>query len=223
MHATQSTTSMYILKSTAHPEGAGAVWRVVTPRPVCSRHAIVKNVAGLSGGCRRLYRSMPVDQGGDAGRLYTGGVDTRNSPPLPFFSAPPSHWHTASFPLLPITSVRFVFLSTTKTQAQDVLYLPALWYHRVSQKNVTIAVNYWHDMQFDHKYVYYRFLQTLAAKCRGGLLSPPSPLPPRGRGGAGSAEEGAPPAPSIGEAVAAVGADDAGAEEDGPSSRPSVR
>lgn len=32
----------------------------------------------------------------------------------------------------------------------------------MSQKGLTIAVNYWHDMQFDHKYVYYRFLQGLA-------------------------------------------------------------
>lgn len=47
---------------------------------------------------------------------------------------------------------------------QDILYLPALWYHRVSQKGVTIAVNYWHDMQFDFKYVYYRFLQQLGRK-----------------------------------------------------------
>ncbi|CAN0015773.1 unnamed protein product, partial [Hapterophycus canaliculatus] len=45
----------------------------------------------------------------------------------------------------------------------DILYLPALWYHRVSQKGITVAVNYWHDMQFDHKYVNYRFLQSLAA------------------------------------------------------------
>lgn len=42
--------------------------------------------------------------------------------------------------------------------------MPALWYHRVSQKGLTVAVNYWHDMQFDHKYVYYRFLQGLASK-----------------------------------------------------------
>lgn len=46
----------------------------------------------------------------------------------------------------------------------DILYLPALWYHRVAQKGITIAVNYWHDMQFDFKYVYYRFLQALATK-----------------------------------------------------------
>lgn len=54
-----------------------------------------------------------------------------------------------------------------------MLYLPALWYHRVSQKGITVAVNYWHDMQFDHKYVYYRFLQTLAAAFQEkGVLRP---------------------------------------------------
>lgn len=50
------------------------------------------------------------------------------------------------------------------SSSQDILYLPALWYHRVSQKGPTVAVNYWHDMRFDHKYVYYRFLQSLARR-----------------------------------------------------------
>ena len=119
-----------------------------------------------------------------------------------------------------------------QTHAQDVLYLPALWYHRVAQKDVTIAVNYWHDMQFDHKYVYYRFLQTLAAKCRNGLLPPPSRLPKGGE--AGSAEEGRPLAPPLGEVGATlvggevgatlVGIDDArGEQENGLGSNPRVR
>ena len=38
--------------------------------------------------------------------------------------------------------------------------IPVLWYHQVSQKGLTIAVNYWHDMAFDHRYVYYKL-------CRG--------------------------------------------------------
>lgn len=62
----------------------------------------------------------------------------------------------------------FALRSVSLLSPQDILYLPSLWYHRVSQKGVTVAVNYWHDMQFDHKYVYYRFLQGLAKKCRGG-------------------------------------------------------
>jgi len=33
----------------------------------------------------------------------------------------------------------------------DMLYLPALWYHKVSQScegGICCAVNYWHDMEF---------------------------------------------------------------------------
>jgi hypothetical protein len=37
-------------------------------------------------------------------------------------------------------------------------------YHRVAQKGLTVAVNYWHDMAFDHKYVYHNFLMGLAAQ-----------------------------------------------------------
>lgn len=33
----------------------------------------------------------------------------------------------------------------------EVLYLPALWYHRVSQSMPTIAVNFWYDMRFDFR------------------------------------------------------------------------
>lgn len=100
--------------------------------------------------------------------------------------------------------------------------MPALWYHRVAQKDITIAVNYWHDMQFDHKYVYYRFLQTLAAKCRNGLLPPPPSPQPTG-GGVGSAAGKRSPAPPVSEAVAAVGVDNAGGEEDALGSKSSVR
>lgn len=31
----------------------------------------------------------------------------------------------------------------------DLLYLPSLWYHRVTQTKETVAVNYWYDMRFD--------------------------------------------------------------------------
>lgn len=81
--------------------------------------------------------------------------------------------HAKTFPpsapcIVPSSSYYLPLLSVALLSPQDILYLPALWYHRVSQKGVTVAVNYWHDMQFDHKYVYYRFLQSLAQKCRGG-------------------------------------------------------
>lgn len=48
--------------------------------------------------------------------------------------------------------------------AGEMLYLPAMWYHRATQLGPTISVNYWHDMDFDCRYVYYNFVHDLAAK-----------------------------------------------------------
>lgn len=41
----------------------------------------------------------------------------------------------------------------------EVLYIPAMWYHRVSQTCVTIAVNYWFDMKFDFRFVFYEAIR----------------------------------------------------------------
>nr|CAJ26373.1 putative phospholipase [Brachypodium sylvaticum] len=50
-------------------------------------------------------------------------------------------------------------------RAGEVLYLPSMWFHHVSQSpgpnGLTIAVNYWYDMQFDIKYAYFNFLRSL--------------------------------------------------------------
>lgn len=46
--------------------------------------------------------------------------------------------------------------------AGEMLYLPAMWYHRATQLCPTISVNYWHDMDFDCKYVYYNFVHDVA-------------------------------------------------------------
>ncbi|CAM9872984.1 unnamed protein product [Discosporangium mesarthrocarpum] len=53
----------------------------------------------------------------------------------------------------------------------EMLYLPSLWFHRVAQRGVTIAVNYWHDMDFDHKFVVYNLLQGLAWRWRNNNTS----------------------------------------------------
>ena len=46
--------------------------------------------------------------------------------------------------------------------AGDVLYLPALWYHQVSQKKLndesTVAINFWYDMHYGFYYSYYQFM-----------------------------------------------------------------
>lgn len=35
--------------------------------------------------------------------------------------------------------------------AGQVLYIPAMWYHRVSQRGLTVSVNYWYDQRFDFR------------------------------------------------------------------------
>ncbi|GAB4853119.1 Lysine-specific demethylase jmj32 [Ancistrocladus abbreviatus] len=50
-------------------------------------------------------------------------------------------------------------------KAGEILYLPSMWFHYVRQapdsSGRTIAINYWYDMQFDIKYAYFNFLQSI--------------------------------------------------------------
>jgi jumonji domain-containing protein 7 len=44
----------------------------------------------------------------------------------------------------------------------DLLYLPALWFHCVTQTCETVGINYWYDMHFDSPaWCYFNFLQQL--------------------------------------------------------------
>ncbi|PSR91359.1 JmjC domain-containing protein [Actinidia chinensis var. chinensis] len=51
-------------------------------------------------------------------------------------------------------------------KAGEILYLPSMWFHHVRQspdsRGRTIAINYWYDMQFDIKYAYFNFLQSIS-------------------------------------------------------------
>lgn len=44
--------------------------------------------------------------------------------------------------------------------------MPSMWFHHVKQtpdsSGRTIAINYWYDMQFDIKYAYFNFLQSIS-------------------------------------------------------------
>ncbi|OQS01127.1 hypothetical protein ACHHYP_01804 [Achlya hypogyna] len=51
-------------------------------------------------------------------------------------------------------------------EAGEMLYLPSLWYHRATQLCDTVAVNYWHDMEFDAKYVYFNFVHGVATAAK---------------------------------------------------------
>ena len=46
---------------------------------------------------------------------------------------------------------------TVTVNEGEMLYLPSLWYHHVSQSDGCIAVNYWYDMQYDIRYNYHQF------------------------------------------------------------------
>jgi jumonji domain-containing protein 7 len=43
----------------------------------------------------------------------------------------------------------------------EMLYLPSLWFHQVSQQGITIAVNYWYDMKHTFSWAYFNFVQNL--------------------------------------------------------------
>lgn len=51
-------------------------------------------------------------------------------------------------------------------KAGEILYLPSMWYHHVTQtpdaEGRAIAVNFWYDMQFDVKYAYLNALKKLS-------------------------------------------------------------
>ncbi|XP_043198143.1 bifunctional peptidase and (3S)-lysyl hydroxylase Jmjd7-like isoform X2 [Amphibalanus amphitrite] len=49
-----------------------------------------------------------------------------------------------------------------RLHAGDMLYLPSLWFHHLRQSHGCIAVNYWYDMEFDVKYCYFKFLESLS-------------------------------------------------------------
>ncbi len=48
-------------------------------------------------------------------------------------------------------------------QPGETLYLPSMWFHKVQQRGLTIAVNFWHDMEFEGRYVYHKCISALAS------------------------------------------------------------
>ena len=73
----------------------------------------------------------------------------------PLLEAPDSN--RRDHPLLPLAHpIRVV------VKAGEMLYLPALWFHRVTQTCETVGINYWYDMSFDSpQWCYFNFLQQL--------------------------------------------------------------
>jgi len=67
------------------------------------------------------------------------------------------HQNTSEFPLLSKAHPVKVLVSEG-----EMIYIPSLWYHRVTQTCETVGVNYWFDMKFDSPHwCYFNFLQNL--------------------------------------------------------------
>jgi jumonji domain-containing protein 7 len=65
--------------------------------------------------------------------------------------------HISQFPLLQYTHPIEVVVN-----AGEMLYIPSLWFHRVTQSCETIGLNYWYDMKFDSPlWCYFHFLEGL--------------------------------------------------------------
>lgn len=62
-----------------------------------------------------------------------------------------------------VLSPQFAHPLRCTLSAGEVLYIPAMWYHRVSQTCHTVAVNYWYDQRFDFRYVFYQTVKRISA------------------------------------------------------------
>ena len=50
---------------------------------------------------------------------------------------------------------------TCTVNAGEMLYLPSLWFHHVQQSHGCIAINFWYDMEYDVKYNYFKFVESV--------------------------------------------------------------
>ena len=64
---------------------------------------------------------------------------------------------------------------TIHVLAGCLLYLPALWFHRVTQTCETVGINYWYDMQFNAKSCYFHLLENARLVRRNNITVTKSP------------------------------------------------
>jgi len=88
----------------------------------------------------------------------TGEFDTEeiNSSLVPWIAIDPTSPDLETYPEY-ANSTQF----TLKLEAGDVLFLPSLWFHYLTQSHGCIAVNFWYDMEFDIKYNYFNLVNKL--------------------------------------------------------------
>lgn len=74
--------------------------------------------------------------------------EVKESPSISWIGLDPADAanHTEKFP-----QSKYGSCLECKLRVGEVLYIPAMWYHRVSQTCATMAINFWYDMDFDHR------------------------------------------------------------------------
>ncbi|XP_039255834.2 bifunctional peptidase and (3S)-lysyl hydroxylase Jmjd7-like [Styela clava] len=88
--------------------------------------------------------------------------DLLDSQPVPWIAIDPLNPDLETYPMYKNCKTL-----TASVKAGDLLYLPAMWFHHVTQTNGTIAVNFWYDMDFDWKYSFYQTLDNLSKSVLG--------------------------------------------------------
>jgi len=88
----------------------------------------------------------------------TGNFDVEeiNSNSIPWVAIDPLEPDIENYPLYK-NSTQYKL----RLEAGDILYMPSLWFHHLSQSQGCIAVNYWYDMEYDLKFNYYNLLNKL--------------------------------------------------------------
>lgn len=105
------------------------------------------------------YQPTITLAGDDIYHNVSESSEISNADTVPWICIDPLSPDFASYPLYRnVTPVR------VRVEAGDALYLPSLWFHHVQQSHACIAVNYWYDMQYDIKYAYFQFLESLVMK-----------------------------------------------------------
>ncbi|XP_011301391.1 jmjC domain-containing protein 7 [Fopius arisanus] len=145
-------------------------------RAVTSMHKDpYENIYCVVSGEKEFILHPPTDLPWIPYRKYPSAVYKRDKSSWKIQSVPQNHsddssggdyipWITVD-PLKP-DYVRYPMYKNATTvkvsvQAGDVLYLPSLWFHHVQQSQACIAINFWYDMEYDLKYVYFKGLELL--------------------------------------------------------------
>ncbi|XP_013379747.1 jmjC domain-containing protein 7 [Lingula anatina] len=83
-------------------------------------------------------------------------IDEKEIGKVPWIPVDPLNPDTVTYPLFAKAHIL-----TVTVHEGETLYLPSLWFHHVQQSHGCIAVNYWYDMEYDIKYSYFKFVESL--------------------------------------------------------------